>query len=179
MTEYEIIDGILLREGGFTNNPKDKGGPTKFGITAETLGNWRGWTRPANAQEVEDLEPQEAADIYRERYILQPGFTPANIPFEPLRVQMIDFGVNSDPARAIRWLQRVLRTPAITGVLDTVTLKSIATFTSMAIVRYLLNDALVAARSYMIDQAVDSHVIDETFEEGLESRALSFFLSKP
>jgi hypothetical protein len=42
-----------------------------------------------------------------------------------------------------------------------------------------LNDALVAARSYMIDRAEDQGVIRPEDEEGVESRALSFFLAKP
>ncbi|MBZ7417096.1 glycosyl hydrolase 108 family protein, partial [Klebsiella michiganensis] len=33
MTADQIIEGILGKEGGYVNNPNDKGGPTRWGIT--------------------------------------------------------------------------------------------------------------------------------------------------
>jgi lysozyme family protein len=29
----ELIDALIDREGGYVNQPADKGGPTRFGIT--------------------------------------------------------------------------------------------------------------------------------------------------
>lgn len=176
MTEAEVLDGLIAREGGYTVNPADKGGPTKYGITAETLGNWRGLNRPASREEVWNLTEDEARAIYTARYILQPGFTPENIPFEPLRVQLIDFGVNSGPERAVRWLQRCLRRPA-TGKLDDDTRIVLLTLNDWS--APLVNDALVAARLYMVDQWTDADASQKPFEEGVESRALSFFLARP
>jgi lysozyme family protein len=36
MTADQIIEGILGKEGGYVNNPNDKGGPTRWGITQTT-----------------------------------------------------------------------------------------------------------------------------------------------
>lgn len=180
MTESEVLDGLIEREGGFTVNPDDRGGPTKFGITAQTLGNWLGLNRPASREEVYHLSVEMARQIYRVRYIQQPGFTPENIPFEPLRVQLIDFGVNSGPERAVRWLQRVLGfAPVdIDGVFGPVTRATLYANGNVLFYR-LVNDALVAARLYMIDSWTDADSSQKKFEEGVESRALTFFLAKP
>ena len=171
MTTAEIIDGILHREGGYVNNPADKGGPTKYGVTAGVLGEWRHLGRPATADEVQAMEPGEARAICRARYIAAPGFE--RIAYEPLRAQMCDFAYNSGPLRAVRWLQRVLQVPE-TGVLDSLTERELGRHDGR-----LVNDALVAARLYMVDRWTDADPTQKRFEEGVESRALEFFLSRP
>lgn len=57
---------VLSNEGGFVNDPKDPGGATKFGITQETLADWRGV--PVSADEVKALTSREASTIYLEKY---------------------------------------------------------------------------------------------------------------
>lgn len=109
MTEEQVLDDLVRREGGFVDHPADRGGPTKYGITADTLGNWLGVQRPASIEEVRSLTVDQAKTIYRTRYIRQPGFTPENIPDENVRVFVIDTGVNSGPTTAMRHLQMALR----------------------------------------------------------------------
>lgn len=53
-------------EGGYSNIPGDKGGPTNFGITQNTLGEWR--KKPVTAADVRNLDAGEAKDIYRTKY---------------------------------------------------------------------------------------------------------------
>lgn len=178
MTEADIIAAVLVREGGFVNNPADKGGPTKYGITAKTLGAWRKLKRDATAEEVAAIDMGEAGAIYIGWYIDRPGFTVANIPNERLRVHLIDFGINSGPARAIRWFQRCIGVPA-SGVLDQSTRTSIRYLERERFGRRksldVACDVLVAARLWMIDRNTDAHANQKQFEEGLESRALEFF----
>lgn len=108
MTLDAILDELMSREGDFSDDPSDAGGPTRFGVTASTLGNWRGWRRPATRAEVQVLTRVEAKAIYLARYIEQPGFTPSNVPDEALRIALIDDGVNAGPTTAVKRLQRVL-----------------------------------------------------------------------
>jgi len=42
MDAANVIYDLIEREGGFSNHPADKGGPTKYGITQQTLSEWRG-----------------------------------------------------------------------------------------------------------------------------------------
>lgn len=171
MTDTEIIAEVIAREGGYVDHPNDNGHATKYGITAVTLGQWRKLGRPATRAEVRALTSAEAADIYRVRYVQNPGFD--RIVFQPLRVQLIDFGVNSGPERAIRWLQRVCRVTPVDGVLGAKTADAVN-----ALPGWLVNDALVGARLFMVDATSDAPDQKE-FEEGWENRALLFFLSRP
>ena len=109
MTIDQIIEGVLEREGGYSDRPEDAGGPTNFGITLATLTDWR---HPAavSAADVQALSRAEAWQIYRRLYVADPGFE--TIADDNLRALLVDMGVNHGPARAIRWLQRVLGLPA-------------------------------------------------------------------
>lgn len=195
MTETEILDEVLQREGGWRpelprpNAPPDPA--TNFGITLPTLRAWRN-NPTLTADDLKELRPEEARQIYSEEYIAKPGFTPENIPNAALRVQLIDFGINSGPATAVRWLQRCMGMvdEEVDGILGPQTVVLLHQFLFLRYdeepytraanhVGNLLNDALVAARSYMIDRLEDTGKLRPQDEEGVESRALSFFLAKP
>jgi len=97
---------ILRREGGFVDHPADRGGPTNFGITAATLGDWRGLGRPASREEVKALTEREARKIYTQRYLTDTGF--AQIPNAKLRDLLLDCAVHHGPRRAAVWLQEAV-----------------------------------------------------------------------
>lgn len=102
-----LIEGIVQREGGFVNNPNDRGGATKYGITIATLASWRG--APVSVEDVSNLTVAEAAAIYEKRYILDPGLDTVLDP--QLRELLVDFGVLSGPKRAVIGLQKALGFP--------------------------------------------------------------------
>jgi lysozyme family protein len=58
----EAVSFTLLREGGKSNNPKDKGGLTNFGITKPFLTEYLG--RPARNEDIEALDAFTAIDAY-------------------------------------------------------------------------------------------------------------------
>lgn len=106
MTVRDLITAIIASEGGdaYTDDPADKGGPTKYGITQKALTDWR--RVPATPEDVQLLTEGEARAIYEHRYIIEPGFS--LIGSEALRGVLVDFGVNSGPRNAVRALQAVL-----------------------------------------------------------------------
>lgn len=55
---------VLPNEGGYSNNSNDAGGPTKYGITLNTLQIWR-HNSQLSASDVEVLTLDEAKQIYR------------------------------------------------------------------------------------------------------------------
>lgn len=93
---------LLDREGGYSDHPADRGGPTRFGIT-EAVARANGYDGPMRA-----LPRELALDIYRRRYWREPGFDFVARRSEKLAGELFDTGVNMGPAVAIGFLQRAL-----------------------------------------------------------------------
>lgn len=102
----KIIDDLILREGGFTNDPDDPGGPTKYGITQKTYSDFIG--RPVTVDEMRDLTPEQAAAVYTKKYIGDPGFDKVLAISDAIGEEVIDSGVNCGVEESGRWLQQCL-----------------------------------------------------------------------
>jgi lysozyme family protein len=62
----EAYRRLLAHEGGYTNDARDPGGPTNFGIT---LRDYRAHVkRDATASDVRTMKPEEARAIYLSKY---------------------------------------------------------------------------------------------------------------
>ena len=97
-----IIDGILVMEGGYTNNPTDKGGATNWGIT-EATARAHGYTG-----EMINLTRAEAFSILEEDYWIKPGFEQISTISWPISFELCDAAVNIGPHYPCVWLQRWL-----------------------------------------------------------------------
>ena len=97
-----MIDDVIRREGGFTDHPADRGGPTNFGITQKTLARYLG--RETTREDVRRLSRELAAEIYRRVYYLAPRIDTAP---RSIRAFLFDSAVNHGPRRAVRFLQQV------------------------------------------------------------------------
>lgn len=111
MNSNDIINAILRREGGYVDHPADKGGPTNHGITLGTLSDWRG--RPATAEDVRALTHEQAAIIYRQRYLYDPGLD--EVHDDNLQALLVDCAVNHGPGRAVKFLQQALGNVQVDG----------------------------------------------------------------
>ena len=98
-----MIADVIRREGGYTDHPDDRGGPTNMGITLATLSGWL--DRRATALDVAALTEKEAQDIYRECYYRRPSINRLPPLIQPL---VFDMSVNHGPGRAVIMLQQVL-----------------------------------------------------------------------
>lgn len=97
-----VLDGILTKEGGYTENPADKGGPTNWGITEATA-------RTHGFQgRMQDLTRAEAYAIMELSYWTSPGFHLIAELSLTIAFELCDAGVNVGPAWPSRWLQRWL-----------------------------------------------------------------------
>jgi lysozyme family protein len=105
MTDEEIITQIKASEGwpAFTIHPHDFGGPTKGGVTLETLRLWRRDPQ-VTVNELRKLTEEEADAIYAVLYLK---------PFEAiqdaeLRHYLVDLGVLRGPRKAAQMLQDIV-----------------------------------------------------------------------
>jgi len=64
MANFEkALVGLLRAEGGYVDDPNDRGGATNHGVTQATLAAWRG--HPVTKDDVRALTAEEAGQIYR------------------------------------------------------------------------------------------------------------------
>ena len=120
----KAFNHILLVEGGFVDNPNDPGGRTNLGITQANFSRWlREHGLPAT--DVEEIQREEAYNIYRENYWLEGQCD--KLPW-PLSLYHFDGYVNLLPKDAGRVLQRALKLHApelkVDGVVGPITIKT-------------------------------------------------------
>jgi lysozyme family protein len=110
---------ILLREGGFVDDPADRGGATNMGITRATLADWRG--TDVTAEDVRALTRDEAGAIYRARY-----WAPIRGDDLPAGVDLVclDAAVMSGTGRAARMLQQAVGA-TVDGAIGPLTLEAV------------------------------------------------------
>jgi len=122
MTADQIIDDLIAREGrAFTDDPTDRGGPTKFGVTLDVLREWR---HDANldAAAVEALSEDDARAILRQKYLLATGLT--RVADEKVQALAVDILVNHGLRGGTLIIQRALGL-AGDGVLGPLTLAAL------------------------------------------------------
>ncbi|HAV5443271.1 hypothetical protein N3K59_04275 [Acinetobacter baumannii] len=102
MSVDKYIDDLIKREGGYVNNPNDRGGATNYGIT-EAVARVNGWKGP-----MRDLPLDLAKQIYKQQYWINPRFDQVNALSPLIAEELLDTGVNCGVAFAKPLLQRAL-----------------------------------------------------------------------
>jgi lysozyme family protein len=97
-----LVDRVLGHEGGYSNNPADRGGETNWGVTEATARRF-GYTQPMRIM----TRPQ-AVEIYMQLFWRNRFSLIASQGMQSLAYTCLDFGVNSGPGRPAEALQRAL-----------------------------------------------------------------------
>ncbi|MBD3678374.1 MAG: peptidoglycan-binding protein [Rhodobacteraceae bacterium] len=103
----QLADQIIAREGGYSNDPDDPGGATKFGVTIGTLrrlGLDLNGDRQIDARDVRRVSRARAREIFIEQFFHWPRVSA--LP-EVLQPSVFDMYVNAG-SNAVRILQRLL-----------------------------------------------------------------------
>lgn len=129
----QIVDFF---EGGLADQPNDRGGLTKYGITFDTFKRLRPL---ATADDLKNLDKDDAIDLLTEEYALKPGF--GKIQNDAVRFALIDFAINSGPVTAIRALQKAVGV-TVDGVIGRDTLDTINHFEVVSLLRLVVSQRL-------------------------------------
>lgn len=96
------LNELIEREGGYVNDPADRGGATRYGIT-EAVARAHGYKG-----HMRDLPKDLAKTIYRKTYWTNPRFDQVNQIHPAVAEELLDTGVNCGVAFAKPLLQRAL-----------------------------------------------------------------------
>lgn len=134
MSAFErALKQTLGFEGGWSNDPHDRGGPTNYGITQRVYDTWR-LTTGQVGRTVELISDEEIRAIYFADY-----WTPCRCDELPelLALAVFDMAVNSGVMNATLTLQRTLGVRA-DGVIGPITIRTAEqTDPAAAVLRYL------------------------------------------
>ena len=97
----KALQFVLAREGGFVNNPNDKGGATNKGITQNTYNAYL-QSKGRAPKDVRNITDAEVEDIYYSRYWLASGCDKMSSRFAVL---CFDTAVNMGVGRVKPFLQ--------------------------------------------------------------------------
>lgn len=102
MRKDQIFDGIVGREGGFVDDPNDRGGATRWGIT-EKVARAHGYQG-----DMRDLPRETALAILDADYWTGPRFDKIHAISPRIAEELCDTGVNMGPSVPVSMLQRWL-----------------------------------------------------------------------
>lgn len=126
---YETaITQVFKDEGGYTNDPRDPGGPTNWGITLEDAHLY--WNHAATAEDVKNMSKSIAEGIYVQHYAkpLHYDDLPSGVDYA-----VLDFGINSGISRSAKFLQRIVGVKD-DGVIGPITLEAVLKMNSDSII---------------------------------------------
>lgn len=102
MSIETMIEATIGKEGGYSNHPADRGGPTRWGMT-EAVARANGYKG-----DMREFPRPTAVAIYRQVYAIRPGFAAVAEISPAVGEELFDTGVNMGPAVPALWFQKAL-----------------------------------------------------------------------
>ena len=97
----EIIEVVLEHEGGYVDDPDDRGGATNWGVTQAVYENFVGYK--CDKEEIKNMDEETAKEIYHEKF-----WKPSRADKLPAEVRetYFDMVVNHGQGGAVKILQQ-------------------------------------------------------------------------
>jgi lysozyme family protein len=124
------LSDVLKHEGGWSDHPSDPGGATQKGVT---IGTYRRYKPGATKEDLRNITDADLQRIYRDSYWdkVRGDDLPSGVDYA-----VMDFAVNSGPARAAMFLQEIVGV-ASDGKIGPLTLKAIDGWDAVALIEAL------------------------------------------
>lgn len=155
---------LLGNEGGYNDDPDDRGGKTNYGVTHKTYSAWLKKHKLPWA-DVSKITKDQVKSIYQDEYWNKIGGN--NLP-EQTAVQLFDFAVNSGAYRSVRYLQMILNAK-VTGVFDHETNQKLQEYLTTNSDADLAREVLQNRTQY-VAKSFKKGVIHKKYENGLRRR---------
>lgn len=163
---------VFTNEGGYSNHPKDSGGETMLGITAETLARaYRAGL--VDCQDVKKLMREDAAEIYK-CFFWKPS--KADIMSCPLCTVHFDAAVNHGIGGAGRLLQRAINALSnaanvvdVDGVVGPITIRAMVDAIGVCGVKAVCGSYL-DERKILYDSIINRNETQNVFRRGWMAR---------
>lgn len=177
MSNFEIaLKRALAFEGGFSNDPNDKGGMTFCGISRKAWPDWSGWAivdgAIENGVDVKTYAHQNALfmAVHVAPFYLKNFWLPIRgdeIESQDIANYLFDFAVNSGVRNAVKCLQRAVSFEGsdVDGIIGLGTL--------MAVNRFADLQAFKEQRILFLADAIGDGRIHHSLTDGLIRRALA------
>lgn len=179
----KMVEDILHQEGGFVDDPDDKGGPTKHGVSlryARNIGLDLDGDGDTDKDDIMLVDERIARQLYLSDFYLAPRIN--TLP-EPLQPFTFDSAVNHGPARAIMFVQGAVNHWGFTLQMDgrigkktrqaLEDLQQITDFTWPQLIRVMVSLRLLLYRNIVATDATQEKWLD-----GWKARAYSFLDSR-
>jgi len=142
MAFSDALAVILKEEGGYVNDPLDRGGVTNLGVTAKTWADWTG--KPASEAVMRGLTQVAVAPLYKSRYWDKVAGDELG---DALGLAVFDFAVNAGPGRAAKLLQGIVGVDK-DGQIGRATLQAVQAYTMRKGIDTIIEAYCDARREY-------------------------------
>ena len=157
MTRFDqCLKFVLASEGGFVDDPTDRGGATNFGVTQVTYDTYRD-KLGVPRQSVKNISNDEVKVIYAKQYWCD-GLPP------PLDLLVFDSSVQHGTSRARKWLQRCVGVHD-DGVVGAATMSAVNVADKHALV-----EKYFAIRDAFYERIISNDPSQEKFRRGWANR---------
>ena len=165
------IANVIETEGGYSNNPLDKGGETNHRITIK-VARANGYNGP-----IAGMTTNEAATIYKSQYWINPKFDKIFDIDNQLSFMLFQFGVLAGTTTASKMLQRALNSLIkqpelvlpIDGVIGNHTIQMLSIIVSQHIKGEsikVIRGMVMAQQSVYLIECAERNINDKQFEYG-------------